>query len=125
MDEYFKEWTCTFPGKMGISWKRAWDGVGTKAEAEAQAAKNCNAVAVPLELFESMKDYEFRTVKAEAKLQYNHSITKYMRVVAKRHIDRPPYEESQDGRDDCWNNMTQDEKDEANRLVEMVFKEYL
>jgi hypothetical protein len=62
----FADWTCTFPGKMGLSWKRAWHGVGTKEEAEAQAAKNCNVVAVPLQLFETMKEHERRMVAAEA-----------------------------------------------------------
>lgn len=66
---YFTRWTCTFPGKMGLSWKRAWDGEGSKEEAEAEAAKNCNVVAVPVELFEKMKHYEHRTVEAERKLQ--------------------------------------------------------
>lgn len=65
----FKEWTCTFPGKMGLSWKRAWGGVGTKEEAEAEAAKYCNVVAVPLELFEKMKEHERRMVQAERKLE--------------------------------------------------------
>jgi len=38
-DDYFQDWTCMFPGKMGLSWKRAWDGVGSKEEAEAQARR--------------------------------------------------------------------------------------
>jgi len=61
----FKQWTCAFPGKMGLSWKRAWDGVGTKEEAEIEAAKNCNVVAIPIQLFETMKDHEKRMVLAE------------------------------------------------------------
>jgi hypothetical protein len=64
----FQKWTCVFPGKMGLSWKRAWDGVGSKEEAEAQAAKNCNVVAVPLQLFETMKEHERRMVIAERPL---------------------------------------------------------
>jgi len=61
----FKEWTTIFPGKMGLSWKRGWDGVGTKEEAETEAAKNCNVIAVPLQLFEHIKEIEQRMVKAE------------------------------------------------------------
>lgn len=68
MSEHFEEWTTIFPGKSGISWKRGWDGVGTKEEAEAIASKNCNVVAVPLELFEHIKDIERRMVFAERKL---------------------------------------------------------
>lgn len=65
MSNVFEQWTCIFPGKMGLSWKRAWDGVGTKEQAETEAAKNCNVVAVPLQLFEKMKEHERRMVKAE------------------------------------------------------------
>jgi len=61
-------WTCIFPGKMGISWKLAWNSYGTKAEAEEQAAKNRNVVAVPLALWLRYKEYEHRTVVAERKL---------------------------------------------------------
>jgi hypothetical protein len=64
----FNEWTCAFPGKMGLSWKRAWDGVGTKEEAEIQSAKNCDVIAIPLQLFEKMKEHERRMVLAENKL---------------------------------------------------------
>ncbi len=64
----FKEWTCIFPGKMGISWKRAWDGVGTKEEAEEQAKKNCNVIAIPLQLFENIKRQERSLVIAMKKL---------------------------------------------------------
>lgn len=66
---YFKEWTCIFPGKMGLSWKRAWDGVGTKEEAEAEALKHCNVAAVPLQLFEHLKNCERRMVVAERQLR--------------------------------------------------------
>lgn len=44
----------------------AWDGVGSKDEAEEQAKKNCNVVAVPMQLFEHMKEVERRMVEAEA-----------------------------------------------------------
>jgi hypothetical protein len=64
----FLEWTCVFPGKMGLSWKRAWHRIGTKEEAEAQAAKNCNVIAVPMQLFDKMKEHELRMVVAEQKL---------------------------------------------------------
>ena len=64
----FAEWTCIFPGKMGLSWKRVWDDVGTKEEAEAQAEKNCNVIAVPLQLFEHVKEVEKRMVLAERAL---------------------------------------------------------
>lgn len=64
----FEKWTTTFPGKMGLSWKRGWHGEGTKAEAEAQADKNCNAVAVPVEFFDRYKEYERRMVEAEREL---------------------------------------------------------
>lgn len=60
-------WVCIFPGKMGISWKLSW-GEGTKAEAEAQASKNRNVIAVPRSLWLRYKEYEHRTVKAEAKI---------------------------------------------------------
>lgn len=60
-------WTCMFPGKMGISWKASW-GTGTKEEAEAQASKNCNVIAVPLALWLRYKEYEHRAVAAERKL---------------------------------------------------------
>ena len=60
-------WVCVFPGKMGISWKLTW-GHGTRQEAEAQAAKNRNVVAVPLALWLRYKEYEHRSVAAEAKL---------------------------------------------------------
>ena len=65
MSSIFQKWTTIFPGKMGLSWKRGWDGVGTKEEAEAIASKNCNVIAVPLELFERIKDNERRMVIAE------------------------------------------------------------
>jgi hypothetical protein len=61
-------WTCIFPGKMGISWKLAWNGTGTKLEAEEQAIKNRNVIAIPLALWLRYKEYEHRTVKAEQKL---------------------------------------------------------
>ena len=61
----FAEWTCIFPGKMGLSWKRAWDGVGTKEEAEIQAMKHCNTVAVPLALFEHIRNVAKRMVEAK------------------------------------------------------------
>ena len=60
-------WTCIFPGKMGISWKNSW-GQGTKAEAEEQATKNRNVIAVPVALWLRYKEYEHRTVVAEQKL---------------------------------------------------------
>jgi hypothetical protein len=63
-----EKWTCVFPGKMGISWKLAWNAYGTRGEAEAQAAKNCNVVAVPLALWLRYKEYEHRAVAAERKL---------------------------------------------------------
>jgi hypothetical protein len=63
-----EKWTCIFPGKMGISWKRAWEGEGTRAEAEAQAAKNRNVIAVPVALWLRYKEYEHRCVAAERKL---------------------------------------------------------
>ena len=68
-EPYFTEWICVFPGKMGISWKRAWYGSGTKEEAEEQAQQNCNVVAIPLALWERYHEYETRMVRAEKKLQ--------------------------------------------------------
>lgn len=65
----YKEWTVVFPGKMGISWKRFQEFIGTEDEARAEAAKWGNSVAVPLELCLKMKEYERRTVAAEQKLQ--------------------------------------------------------
>ncbi len=64
----FDRWTCIFPGKMGLSWKLAWNSFGTKEEAEEQAAKNCNVVAVPVQLYEHIKETERRMVEAERKL---------------------------------------------------------
>jgi hypothetical protein len=64
MSSAFEEWTCAFPGKMGLSWKQS-AGVMTKEEAETQAAKNCNVVAIPLELMKHIKNIERRLVKAE------------------------------------------------------------
>lgn len=64
----FKEWTTAFPGKMGLSWKRGWDGVGTKEEAEAMATEYCNTIAIPVQLFEHIKEMERRMVEAETAL---------------------------------------------------------
>jgi hypothetical protein len=63
-----EKWTCVFPGKMGISWKLSWNEHGTKEEAEIQAAKNCNVVAIPLALWLRYQEYENRAVAAELKL---------------------------------------------------------
>jgi hypothetical protein len=63
-----EQWTCIFPGKMGISWKIAWNSHGTKAEAEAQAAKNRNVLAVPLALWLRYREYEYCLVVAKQKL---------------------------------------------------------
>lgn len=49
--DYYSTWTVIFPGKMGIAWKRAWDGEGTQEEARLRADQNCNAVAVPIEVW--------------------------------------------------------------------------
>lgn len=66
----FDRWTCIFPGKLGLSWKHAppYEHYATKEEAEAVAAKNCNVVAVPSQLFEKMKEHERRMVAAEREL---------------------------------------------------------
>ncbi len=64
----FTQWTCIFPGPMGLSWKSAWDKVGTHQQARIQATKNCNVVAVPVELFNHIKEVEQRMVKAESLL---------------------------------------------------------
>jgi hypothetical protein len=74
----FAEWTVIFPGKMGLSWKQAWHS-GTKEAAEAQAAKNCNAIAVPVQLFEKMKEHERRMVIAERELALLRSAVKLPR----------------------------------------------
>lgn len=67
----FSKWVCTFPGEMGLSWKHAppYEMYKTKEAAEAEAAKARNVVAVPLDLFMTMKDHERRMVLAERKLQ--------------------------------------------------------
>lgn len=62
----FKDWVCIFPGKMGISWKLSHEAT-TREEAEIQAAKNCNVVAVPLQLYEKMRELEDRMMNAERK----------------------------------------------------------
>jgi len=59
----FQGWTTIFPGKGGLSWKRGWDGIGTKEEAEAIASKNCNVIAVPFQLFEHIKEMERKVVE--------------------------------------------------------------
>ena len=65
----FEKWTCVFPGKMGICWKQAYPYIiGTKEEAEAAAAQFCNSVAIPLQLYEKMKEHEQRMMAAERKL---------------------------------------------------------
>lgn len=61
-------WTCIFPGKHGICWKRAWDAEGAEEEAKAQAAKNCNVVAVPLQLWESIDKYQRGWVEKEKEI---------------------------------------------------------
>jgi hypothetical protein len=62
----FKNWTCIFPGKMGISWKQAtWNWSGTKEEAEKHASQYCNCIAVPIELFEHIKKMESRVVSID------------------------------------------------------------
>lgn len=65
----FEKWVCVFPGKMGLSWKLAHDAVDTKEEAEAKALKNCNVVAIPLQLYDHVKEMETRMVVAENNLQ--------------------------------------------------------
>lgn len=63
-------WTCIFPGKMGLSWKRAsWCGAGTREAAEAEATKFCNVIAVPVQLCDHIKAIEIRALVAERKLQ--------------------------------------------------------
>lgn len=62
-NEYFKEWTVIFPGRLGISWLLAWDATGTKEEAEAEANKHRNTVAVPLQLYKNLKHYEQEAMK--------------------------------------------------------------
>lgn len=69
----FAKWTCVFPGKMGLSWKRTWHGTGTKEEAERQASKNRNVVAVPLEMFRKIKEHESRMVLAEGNVMRDHA----------------------------------------------------
>ncbi len=61
----FNEWTCVHPGKGHICWKRATSFVGTKEEAEAEANKWANVVAVPLHLADKIDEYNRRTVAAE------------------------------------------------------------
>lgn len=63
-------WTVVFPGKMGLSWKQAPPyTVMSKAEADALAAQSGNVIAVPMQLFEKMKEHERRMVRAERQLQ--------------------------------------------------------
>lgn len=64
----FTQWTCIFPGKHGLSWRLAWNSQGTKEEAEAEATKHCNVIAVPVELYIHIKDIERRMVEAERRL---------------------------------------------------------
>ena len=76
MNNFFKEWVCIFPGKFGLSWKHAhpYDIYNSKEEAEVEALKYGNVVAVPLKLFEQMKKYEERMVVAERTLDVQQSI---------------------------------------------------
>ncbi len=49
-------------------------------------------------------------------------VGQYMRVVVKRYIDD---EDAEDERDAIWDRMNQAEKDEANRLVVLVFRDHM
>lgn len=63
----YGEWCVIFPGKMGLSWKIV-TSYDSKEEAETAAAKNCNTVIVPTDLYVTMKENEHRMVAAESKL---------------------------------------------------------
>lgn len=79
--EYWDKWVVVFPGKMGISWKHAYpyvDHYTSFEEANAQASKNANTVAIPLALFERYKEYERRMVQAERTLQQCQSNRLYL-----------------------------------------------
>lgn len=65
---HFEQWICVFPGKMGLSWKPASGRIGSKEEIELEAEGYRNTVAIPLQLFETMKDHERRMVVAEQKV---------------------------------------------------------
>jgi hypothetical protein len=64
----FEKWVCVHPGKMGLYWKIARSGEWIKEEAEIEASKNCNVVAIPLELFNHIEDIQNRVFKAESLL---------------------------------------------------------
>ncbi len=55
-------------------------------------------------------------------------VKKYMRLVAKEHcesLDQDEYESLIHERNDLWDEMDLDERDEANELVLDIFEEYL
>lgn len=67
--ECYESWVVIFPGKYGLSWKLGDDRIMSKEEATKVAEKNFNAVVVPSQLYETMKDHERRMVAAEGLLQ--------------------------------------------------------
>lgn len=58
----FQDWVRIFPGKMGLAWKLASEVVTTKEEAEKLATRNCNVIAVPLQLWEHLQRIYYRPV---------------------------------------------------------------
>jgi hypothetical protein len=69
MPKAFDKWVCVFPGKMAICWKEASVEFDTREEAEEQAKKNCNVVAVPVALFDNYKNYIQKLQLAERLLR--------------------------------------------------------
>lgn len=62
-----EEWICVFPGKMGITWKQAWSPT-SKDEAEKQASKNRNTIAIPLAFWKRYKAFEQEYMKLKSKI---------------------------------------------------------
>lgn len=78
LGEYYNAWTVIFPGKMGIAWKRAWEGEGTQEEARLRADQNCNAVAVPIEVWNHIDktQRELVAIGNRVREQVSHAETK-------------------------------------------------
>ena len=60
------KWVCIFPGKMGLVWKLAYNKIfDTRIEAEIEADKYCNVIAVPVMLYEHLKSL-YDTIRSNA-----------------------------------------------------------
>lgn len=63
------KWVCIFPGKGELYLKLATDReFDSEKEAQEQASRNCNVVAIPLCFWEKIEEIQDRAVQAEGKL---------------------------------------------------------